>query len=120
MVAEQIRASALAGQNKIEESIAALEDAHKAAPDAATAGARTCLGLRETGQAGQGRLRCCRTLSNKFPTNAQILVFLGQAKIAEKKNDEAAQSFKKAIAQQPKEPAGYTALTELLHSKQGL
>ena len=34
MVADQIRAAAFAGQNKIDESIAALEDAHKAAPDA--------------------------------------------------------------------------------------
>ena len=38
---------------------------------------------------------------------------MGQAKLAEKKNDEALQSFKKAVEQQPKEPAGYTALTEL-------
>ena len=33
-VADQIRASALAGQDKIDESIAALEDAHKTAPNA--------------------------------------------------------------------------------------
>jgi tetratricopeptide (TPR) repeat protein len=52
-------------------------------------------------------------MSSKFPANAQLLVFLGQAKLAEKKNDEALQSFKKAVEQQPKEPAGYTALTEL-------
>ena len=33
-LADQIRAAALAGQNKIDESIVALEDAAKAAPDA--------------------------------------------------------------------------------------
>ena len=34
VVADQIRAAAFAGQNKIEESVAALESAHNAAPDA--------------------------------------------------------------------------------------
>ncbi|KRQ94740.1 hypothetical protein CQ12_04210 [Bradyrhizobium jicamae] len=112
VAAEQIRAAAFAGQNKIEESIAALEAAHKAAPDApqpalALASAYVKQGKPEKASA------LLQTTSNKFPANAQLLVFLGQAKLAEKKNDEALQNFKKAIAQQPKEPAGYTALSEL-------
>ena len=32
-VADQIRSAALAGENKIDESISAMENAHKAAPD---------------------------------------------------------------------------------------
>ncbi|KRR27890.1 hypothetical protein CQ14_08615 [Bradyrhizobium lablabi] len=112
VVAEQIRAAALAGQNKIEESIAALEAAHKAAPDApqpvlALASAYVKQGKPDKASA------LLQAMSNKFPANAQLLVFLGQAKLAEKKNDEALQSFKKAVEQQPKEPAGYTALTDL-------
>ncbi len=34
LLADQIRAAALAGQNKVDESVAALEEAHAAAPDA--------------------------------------------------------------------------------------
>ncbi len=52
-------------------------------------------------------------LSKKFPANAQLLVLIGQVKLAEKKDDEALRSFKAAIAQQPKDPAGYSALSDL-------
>ena len=47
-------------------------------------------------------------------------MFLGQTKLAQKKNDEALQSFKEAIAQQPKEPAGYSALTDFYISQKNL
>jgi tetratricopeptide (TPR) repeat protein len=112
VAAEQIRAAAFAGQNKIEESIAALEAAHKAGPDApqpvlALASAHVKQGKPDKASA------LLQAMSNKFPANAQLLVFLGQAKLAEKKNDEAIQSFRKAVELQPKEPSGYAALTEL-------
>ncbi|MEH2628571.1 tetratricopeptide (TPR) repeat protein [Bradyrhizobium sp. AZCC 1719] len=111
VVAEQIRAAALAGQNKIEESIAALEAAHKAAPDAPQPALALASAYVKQGKPDKAAA-LLQGLSNKFPTNAQLLVFLGQAKLAEKKNDEALQNFKKAVEQQPKEPAGYTALSE--------
>ncbi|WP_247515037.1 tetratricopeptide repeat protein [Bradyrhizobium sp. 157] len=111
VAAEQIRAAALAGQNKIEESIAALESAHKAAPDAAQPALALASAYVKQGKPDKASA-LLQTISNKFPTNAQLLVFLGQAKLAEKKNDEALQNFKKAVEQQPKEPAGYTALSE--------
>ena len=57
-------------------------------------------------------------MSKKFPANAQVLVLLGQTKIAQKKDDEAVQSFKEAIAQQPKDPVGYSALTELYNQSE--
>jgi Flp pilus assembly protein TadD len=112
VVADQIRAAALAGQNKIEESIAALEAAHKAAPDAPQPALALASAYVKQGKADKAAT-LLQALSDKFPANAQLLVFLGQAKLAEKKNDEALQNFKKAVAQQPKEPAGYTALNEL-------
>jgi len=52
-------------------------------------------------------------VSKKFPANAQILVLVGQVKLAEKKDDEALQSFKTAVAQQPKDPIGYSALSDI-------
>lgn len=112
LAAEQIRAAAFAGQNKIEESIAALEAAHKAAPDAPQPALALASAYVKQGKPDKAAALLQAT-SDKFPANAQLLVFLGQAKLAEKKNDEALQSFRKAVEQQPKEPAGYTALTEL-------
>jgi tetratricopeptide (TPR) repeat protein len=111
MVADQIRAAAFAGQNKIEESVAALESAHNAAPDAQQPALALASAYVKQGKPDKAAA-LLQAMSTKFPTNAQLLVFLGQAKLAEKKNDEALQSFKKAVEQQPKEPAGYTALTE--------
>lgn len=112
VVAEQIRAAAFAGQNKIEESVAALEAAHKAGPDALQPALALASAYVKQGKPDKASA-LLQAMSSKFPANAQLLVFLGQAKLAEKKNDEALQSFRKAVEQQPKEPAGYTALTEL-------
>ena len=111
VIAEQIRAAALAGQNKIEESVAALEAAHKAGPDALQPALALASAYVKQGKPDKAST-LLQAISDKFPANAQLLVFLGQAKLAEKKNDEALQSFKKAVAQQPKEPAGYTALND--------
>lgn len=111
VAANQIRAAALAGQNKIEESIAALEAAHKGAPDALQPALSLASAYAKQGKPDKASA-LLQTMSDKVPANAQVLVFLGQAKLAEKKNDEALQNFKKAVAQQPKEPAGYTALSE--------
>ena len=114
-LADQIRAAALAGQNKIDQSIAALEDAHKIAPDAvqpvvSLASAYVRQGKPEKADA------LLLELSKKFPANAQLLVLIGQVKLAEKKDDEALRSFKAAVAQQPKDPAGYSALSDTLYS----
>ena len=112
VIADQIRAAALAGQNKIDESIAALESANRAAPDALQPALALASAYVKQGKPDKASA-LLQGMSDKVPANAQVLVFLGQAKLAEKKNDEALQNFKKAIAQQPKEPAGYTALSEL-------
>jgi len=111
VVADQIRAAALAGQDKIEESIAALEDAHKAAPNAAQPALALASAYVKQGKPDKAA-ELLKQLSDKAPTNAQLLVFLGQAQLAQKKDQEAVQSFKQAITQQPKDPLGYTALAD--------
>ena len=46
-----------------------------------------------------------------------MLVLLGQIKVAQNKIDDAAQSYKEAIARQPNDPLGYRALTEFYTSQ---
>jgi len=59
-LADQIRAAAFAGQNKIDQSIAALEDAHKVAPDAAQPVVSLASAYVRQGHPKRPR-RCCRT-----------------------------------------------------------
>ena len=108
-LADEIRASVFAGQNKTDQSIAALEQAHAAAPDAV----QPIVALASS-YVGQGKPAKAEALlqgmMTKFPDNAQLLVLMGQTKLAQNKNDEALQNFKAAIAKQPKDPSGYNAL----------
>jgi cellulose synthase operon protein C len=111
-LADQIRASALAGQNKTDESIAALEKAHAAAPDAVqpvVSLVSNYIRLGKTDKA-EGLLQ---EMQKKYPDNAEILVLMGQTKLAQNKNDEAKKNYKAAIAKQPKDPNGYNALSDL-------
>lgn len=111
-LADQIRASALAGQNKIDESIAALEDARKAAPNAVQPVVSLASAYIKQGKPEKA-VSLLQEISKQYPTNAQVLVLLGQTRLAQKKDEEASQSFKEAIAQQPKDPIGYNSLAEL-------
>ncbi|MBR0697786.1 tetratricopeptide repeat protein [Bradyrhizobium lablabi] len=111
-LADQIRASAFAGQNKVDESIAALEDAHRAAPDAAQPIVSLVSAYVKAGKADKA-VALLQDVNKKFPANAQILVLLGQVWVSQKRDDDAIQAFKSAIAQQPKDLAGYNALDEL-------
>lgn len=110
-LADQIRASALAGQNKIDESILALEDAHKAAPDALQPVVSLASAYVRQGKAEKA-VTLLQEINKKYPLNAQVLVLLGQIRIAQKNEAEALQNFKQAIAQQPKDPVGYSALAD--------
>jgi cellulose synthase operon protein C len=111
-LADQIRASALAGQNKIDDSIAALEDAHQAAPNAVQPVVSLVSAYMRQGKTDKA-LALLQDMNKKFPANAQILVLIGQTKFAQHKEGEALQSFKEAVAQQPKDPIGYGALSDL-------
>ncbi len=112
VVADQLRASAFAGQNKIDESIAALESAHQTAPDAIQPVVSLVSAyLRQNRPEKATAL--LQAMNKKFPSNSQILVLMGQAALTQKKTEEALQSFKAAVAQQPKDPLGYGALSDL-------
>jgi pentatricopeptide repeat protein len=115
-VADQIRAAALAGENKIDESIAAMENAHKAAPDQVGPVVALVSGYLKQGQPDKA-MALLGEMSNKFPGNAQLLVLTGQALVSQNKDEEAVQSLKAAITAQPKDPIGYNALYEFYGRK---
>jgi cellulose synthase operon protein C len=118
-LADQIRGAAFAGDNKIDESVSALENAHKAAPDSIGP-----VGALVSGYIKQGRsdkaMTLLREMNNKFPGNAQLLVLTGRTLLSLNKDDEALQSFKAAVAQQTKDPIGYTALYEFYLQRKNL
>jgi cellulose synthase operon protein C len=111
-VADQIRASALAGQNKIDESVAALEDAHKTAPDAIQPVMSLISAYVKQDNAAKA-ITLLQDMHKRLPANAEVLVLLGQTQLTQNKEAEALQSFKEAVAQQPKDLNGYNSLSEL-------
>src|SRR5713101_2532743 len=111
-LADQIRASALAGQNKLDESVAALEKAHAAAPDAVQPVVSLVSNYVRLGKTDKAE-SLLQEMFKKYPDNAEILVLMGQTKLAQNKNDDAQKNYKAAIAKQPKEPNGYSALSDL-------
>jgi pentatricopeptide repeat protein len=118
-LSDQIRAAALAGENKIDESVSAMENAHKAAPDSFGPVAALVSGYIKQGQSDRA-MALLEEMKSKFPGNTQLLVLNGQALVALNKDDEALQSFKAAVAQQPKDPVGYTALYDFYVRRKNL
>jgi len=110
-LADQIRAAALAGQNKIDQSISALEAAHAAAPDVTQPVVSLVSRYVQTGHPEKAEM-LLQDMLKKYPANAQLLVLMGQTKLSQNKNDDAIQNFRSAIAQQPKDPVGYVSLYE--------
>jgi cellulose synthase operon protein C len=108
-LAEQIRAAALAGQNKIDQSISALEAAHAAAPDVTQPVVLLVARYIQVGQPDKAEL-LLQGMLKKYPANAQLLVMMGQTKLSQNKNEEAVQSFRLAISKQPKDATGYISL----------
>ena len=115
-VANQIRGSALAGQNKIDQAIAALEKAHTQRPDAVQpVVALASLYIQKGNGAKADSL--LQSMTSKYPDNSEILVLAGKIKLAQNKPDEALQNYKAAIAKQPKDPGGYNALYDFYVSR---
>ena len=111
-LADEIRAAALAGEDKIDESIAAMERAHQAAPDAVQPVVALVSAYVKQGQADKAD-GLLQDMNRRFPGNAQLLVLTGQTMLALHRDDDAERSLKAAVAQKPKDPIGYTALYEL-------
>ena len=109
-IADEIKAAALSGQNKPDASIAALEDAHAAAPDSVQPVTSLVAAYVRAGKPDKAEA-LLRDMMQRFPSNAALLVLFGQTQSAKGKTDEAQKSFKAAITLQPKEEVGYSALS---------
>jgi pentatricopeptide repeat protein len=111
-IADLIRGSAFAGQNKMEQSIAALEAAHASAPDAVQPIVSLVSAYVRTGKVEKAEA-VLKDMQEKYPQNVQLSLLMGNTQLAKNNIAEAEKSFKSAIEQRPKEEAGYTALSNL-------
>jgi len=111
VVSDQIKAAAYAGQQRIGESVAALEDAYKAAPEAIQPAVTLASAYIRAGRADDAAA-LLQDLNKRNPGNAELLVILGQTRLAQKRDQDAIASFQEAIKQKPKDPSGYAALSE--------
>ena len=111
-VADEIRGVAFAGQNKMEQSIAALEAAHASSPDALQPIVTLVTAYLRTAKADKAEA-LLKDMLKKYPENAQLSLLMGSTQLAKNNSEEAITSFKSVIAQHPKEPAGYDALFNL-------
>jgi predicted Zn-dependent protease len=115
-LAEEIRAASYAGENKNNESITALENAHNDAPDALRpVVALVSAYLRQ--KQPEKATAMLQDMTKRSPDNAQLLVLAGRVDLVENKENQALENFKAAVAQQPKDPIGYIALSDFYTRK---
>ena len=110
--AEQIKAAALTGEKKYDQSISLLEDAYasnKGAVRPMFALVRAYLQVKKIDQAESFLQSVLKT----SPDNAEALVLLGSIELAKNQPDQAVKSFKAAIERAPKNTEGYIALARL-------
>ena len=111
-IADQILGSALAGEHKYDESIAAFQSALAAAPSAVqpmTALVGALVSAKQTDKA----IAFLQNALKENPNNAEAYVLLGDVELANGTPDQAEKHFKKAIENQPKSDIGYHALADL-------
>ncbi|MGJ4892970.1 tetratricopeptide repeat protein [Bradyrhizobium sp. HKCCYLS3077] len=111
-LADQVRAAALAGQNKQDASVASLEAAHVAAPDAFRPAALLVAAYLRSGRPEKAEVLLADVLKRR-PDDSGLLLLMGQTQSAKGRTDEAKALFKRVIAQEPKNEAGYRLLSEL-------
>ena len=107
----QISAAALAGQNKIEDSIHVLLDASAANPDQAQTKFALVRAYLKGGKYGEAE-EYLKTLLTSEPNNVDARVFMGIVQSLTNRQDEAKMSFDAAISMAPQNSGGYKALAE--------
>jgi tetratricopeptide (TPR) repeat protein len=111
-LADEVKGAALAGQNKFDDSIVALQDAYASAPNAVQpmyALVRTYLRAEKPDQA----ISFLQSVLKASPSNVEAYVLLGSVQLTTKAPDQAERNFKTAIEKDPKKPIGYRALSDL-------
>jgi tetratricopeptide (TPR) repeat protein len=110
-LADELLGVALAGGEKYNESIVALQRAYQSEPDATQplyALVMTYLRAQKPDQA----IALLQSVIKANPSNAQAYILLGRVQLFIKKPDQARQSLMTAIEKQPKEDIGYVALAD--------
>jgi tetratricopeptide (TPR) repeat protein len=110
--ADLIRGSVFAGQNKMEQSIAALEAAHASAPESLQPIVSLVTAYIQTGKADKAE-SLLKNMQEKYPENVQLSLLMGSTQLAKNNVEEAIHSFRKSISQRPTDEAGYVALSNL-------
>ena len=111
-LADELKGAALAGRNKFDESIVALQDAYASAPNDVQpmyALVRTYLRAEKPDQA----ISFLQSVLKASPSNVEAYVLLGSVQLATKAPDQAERNFKAAIDKDPKKAIGYRALSDL-------
>jgi cellulose synthase operon protein C len=116
VLTDELLGAALAGRNKYDESIVALQDAYTAAPTAAQPMNALVNTYLRAGKADQA-ISFLQTVLKANPSNVQAYVLLGSAQLANKSPDKARQSFMTAIEKGPTNVSGYLALSEFYTSQ---
>jgi cellulose synthase operon protein C len=107
--AAEIRGAALLGLGKTDESVAAFEEAHAAAPDAVQPAGILATAYLKAGKADKSEALLSDMLK-KYPQNPQLISLMGSTQLVKNNLAEAERIFKALIALQPKDPAGYRSL----------
>jgi cellulose synthase operon protein C len=111
-VADQVRAAALAGQNKVHESIEVLQNAYEASPTAAQPMAALVDAYVRDKQPEKAVALLQAALKTN-PNNAEAYALLGVVNLASKQPSEALKNLTTAISKDPKNIVAYRALAEL-------
>jgi tetratricopeptide (TPR) repeat protein len=108
-VGNELLGAALAGSNKLDESIDAFQNAYAEAPASAQPMSALVSAYVRAGKADQA-VAFLQSVLTANPSNAEAYVLLGSVQLANKTPDQARQSFMTAIDKDPTSFIGYNAL----------
>jgi Tfp pilus assembly protein PilF len=111
-VADQINGAAFSGEKKVNDSLAALQNAYDANPGAGRPMAALASAYIEAKQIDKAEALLESALKAN-PQNAEALVLMGSIAVIKNNPDEAIKNFEAAIKQQPKNTVGYRSLADL-------
>ncbi|HEY5505424.1 MAG TPA: tetratricopeptide repeat protein [Sedimentisphaerales bacterium] len=111
-VAELINGAAFGGENKLNDSLAALQSAYDLNPSAVQPMAALVSVYLQSHQTDKAEA-FLQSVLKANPGNSEALVLLGAIQLTKNKPDEATKMFETVIKQQPKSPVGYRALADL-------
>ncbi len=111
-VADQVLGTALIGQQKYDESIAAFQSAIAASPSA-TKPLASLVGTLVRAQKTDQAMAFLKSTLQSNPDNAEAYVLMGSIQLETGASDDALKSFKLAVVKQPKDVVGYQALAQL-------